>query len=165
MKEAEKNFVNQYINQLRGVFKFIISIPIRTGEQNIPKYHMIFGTNYIDGLLLMADAMLFCDNEIQAINNNNQQSLFDYLDKFNMDDDILNCLTNQFLPIKQACLMIYQKAGVKYSHKEIQKALKRLEEEKKIIVKRKPEFTRTHQVAKALSIMGKDYEIEVKKVE
>lgn len=165
MKEAEKNFVNQYINQLRGVFKFIISIPIRTGEQNIPKYHMIFGTNYIDGLLLMADAMLFCDNEIQAINNNNQQSLFDYLDKFNMDDDILNCLTNQFLPIKQACLMIYQKAGVKYSHKEIQKALKRLEKEKKIIVKRKPEFTRTHQVAKALSIMGKDYEIEVKKVE
>ena len=163
MKQAESRFVSKYMNRLRGVFKYVLSVPIRTGEENVPKYSMIFGSNNIDGFLLMADTMLFCDNELKVSNNNNRFSLFDYLEKLNCKEDVLKCLSNEFVLIKEFCSNVYQNVGVKYSHKEIEKSLRELELEGEITVLRDPEYTRTNRKAKALTIMNQDYIIKVKR--
>ena len=165
MKEIETLFVEKYTMQLRKIFKFVVNIPIRTGENNIPKYRMIYGTNYIDGILLMTDIMFKCDKEIQLSNNGNQHSLFDYMDRFNCIDDILHCLPYNFLGIKELCLKIYNEIGVKYSHEEIQDSLKQLEKSGQIVVKRTPSTTKTGKKVKALSIMNKEYIIEVRSIE
>ncbi len=164
MKEAEERFVSRYINELRKIFRFVNSIPIRTGEKNIPKYRMIFGSNNIDGMLLMSDAMLFCDRELRLFNNKQQLSLFDYYDTQNCDDAILGCLSYNFTSIKEMCLSIYKQIGVIYSHKEIQDTLKKLEASNKIFVKRWPSCTSNGRPAKALTIMNREYKIEVKKI-
>ena len=165
MKEIETLFVEKYTMQLRKIFKFVVNIPIRTGENNIPKYRMIYGTNYIDGILLMSDIMFKCDKEIQLSNNGNQHSLFDYMDRFNCIDDILHCLPHNFLGIKELCLKIYNEIGVKYSHEEIQDSLKQLEKRGQIVVRRTPSTTKTGKKVKALSIMNKEYVIEVRSIE
>ena len=163
MREAENIFVNKYMCRLRNIFKFVLSVPIRTGEKKIPKYSMIFCSNYIDGFLLMANAMLSCDKMLALSNNNNQHSLFDYIEELNCNADVLSCVGNDFVHIKDFCVLVYQKIGVKYSHNEIEKALRELESEGKIIVSRIPEYTLTNRKAKALTIMNKEYEIKVKR--
>ena len=164
MKEAEKRFVAGYTDELRKTFKYINNIPIRTGEKNIPKYRMIFGSNNIDGILLMSDAMLSCDRELRLSNRNQQISLFDYYDMLNCEDAILDCLPNDFVSIKEMCLLIYNKIGVIYSHIEIQEALKKLEKDNKILVKRWPPCTPTGKAVRALTIMNTNYKIEVKRI-
>ena len=57
MFTAEEKFINRYIEQMKKLFKYLVSIPIKLKTKNIPKYRLIFCTNHEDGLILMANSM------------------------------------------------------------------------------------------------------------
>ena len=126
---------------------------------------MIYATDYIDGILLMSNIMLECDRKMSDSFSDGQISMLDYVYETTIGDDILSVLTNEFVHIKQFCLNLYMKKGVKYSHKEINAKLKELEKEGAIFIERTPSTTTTGKKATAASIMDKTYKIRVRKNE
>lgn len=74
--EAEAAFAEQYCNNLRSIFRYVLNMPIKTKANNLPKYRMIHATNHIDGCLLMVDNMYNRLELLKSIQENGQISLF-----------------------------------------------------------------------------------------
>lgn len=136
-KTAEKLFTNLYMKNLAQIYLYTFSIPIKTGDNLVPKYQMIFATNHIQGALIMADNMIKCDIELSAENKNGQQSLFDYVyTKNNINESILGVLSDsQEINIKDLCISLYRNAKF-YLHSDIKQALRELENSKKVFINR-----------------------------
>ena len=79
MFQAEEKFANDYVKQLSGLFKYISHIPIKLKSKNIPKYRLIFGTNYKEGIFLMVDEMNKIWKEMLRSERNMQEVLFEYV--------------------------------------------------------------------------------------
>lgn len=162
-KEAESLFVNLYVRKLGEYFKYVFAVPIRTRDNLVPKYQMIFATNHEQGAFIMCDAMLKCDVDMSSNSHNGQLSFFDYDNtKCNINDQILSLLDeNNWIDCKHLCFNLFNAYKI-YFTKDIRTAIKQLEKDGKILVDRHNKKTKTGQQSNAL-----DFEkstIHVKKV-
>lgn len=147
-KTAEEMFTALYVEKLGELFKYVFSISIRTGDDLVPKYQMIFATNHIQGALIMADNMIKCDIDMSSANKNGQQSFFDYdFTKNDIKKDILSIVKkNNIIDAKQLCLELYR-TGKLYLQSDIKNALKELSNSNLVLIDRRGKKTPT----------GKDY--------
>ena len=53
--QAEMEFAKKYCERLGKTFKYVLNMPIRLREGQLPKYRMIHATNHADGATLMVD--------------------------------------------------------------------------------------------------------------
>lgn len=140
--EAEKRFLERYIQELKQVFGYVYVIPIKKSKSRLSKYQMIFATNHKDGAMLMADQMIKCNNKMQNEINKGQMWFFDY--NYNLNNitaDIYNVITDELINIKDLYDKIYTNYGFLYLTSDINKGLKKLESQNKIIIKRYPPNT------------------------
>lgn len=56
-RQAEELLTENYVRQIKLLFKYVLNIPVKEKLAHVPKYRLIFGTNHPDGLILMADNM------------------------------------------------------------------------------------------------------------
>lgn len=159
MFQSEEYFVNEYINQIKSMFEYVVNIPIKLKTKNVPKYRLIFGTNHEDGLILMADMMNKVWKKILEQDRNGQGVLFDIefpdlslLKEFNLEKEVLSMIRNckSELPMKKLIVNLIEKYGISYSGKEYSDKFKKLEEGKKIEIVREPRFTQTGKLATSL---------------
>lgn len=171
MIEAEQLLIDHYLSTLESkkIFKYTLSIPIKLKQKNMLKYRLVFGTNHIDGLLLM------CDNMNQKLNymiekeNLGQLSFFsnefsneclDLNDKVrNKIIELLNRNNSNFLDLKELCYKLIKIYGINYKIKDYKNILKKMEKDNLILVKRNPECTNTGK--RTFSFDTKKYEIKI----
>ena len=55
--QAEEEFIAGYDERLSKHFEYVVNIPIKERSHHMPKYRLVFATDYHDGLFLMADEM------------------------------------------------------------------------------------------------------------
>ncbi|MDK2919609.1 MAG: hypothetical protein PWQ37_2342 [Candidatus Petromonas sp.] len=170
MHEAERKFVEKYVENFHKLFKHVINIPIKTKEKNIPKYRLIFGTNHDDGLTLMADNMnqkwkKIIENERQgqlSIFDVAQGSIFseaisiysfpDFTEEkdYNPREDIINILyeSQKYVKFKTLIVKMIKKYGIAYSTKEYISIIKQLKKEGIIDIYRNPPYTKSGRPAR-----------------
>lgn len=153
--EAEKMFVDKYCEKIKeaGKFRYAINIPIRTKAGTPPKYRMVFATNHIDGVLLMNDNMCNRFDELLEIQNGGYASLFQensenvFITTDTIKSNILGLLTNNFKDYYDILIEYIEKYGI-IKAKNINEALKVLEKDEAIIIRRVPELTSTGKKSK-----------------
>jgi hypothetical protein len=151
---------------MKKIFKYCTDIPIKVKTENIPKYRLFFGTNHMEGLFLMIDQMNKAWKKIISESRENQGVLFNYefpkyglSEGFNLEDDIINILKKQKMPLlvgNVVCELIVGKYGITFSTSEYKKKIKAMDGNK-IIIHRNPEYTETGR--KAFSMDFDEYEI------
>ena len=148
--EAEKMLSMQYCKKLGEKFKYVINMPIRLKSGQQPKYRMIHATNSEDGCILMFQNI--CNRwqnlgDIQT--KNSSPSLFEenieneIIDEASTQSIILNHLKNYSKPIHMNNFLaeLFTKEGVFTKWDILQKTLRNLEKDKKILLKRTPAIT------------------------
>lgn len=159
---AEKNILKLYINELKKIFMYVYSIPIKKSKSQLSKYQMIFATNHRDGVSLMADNMITGISEMNNQINNGQVWLFDYNHALsNIKNDIMNLLDDNLINVKDFYIRIYNSYGFLYLTKDINNELKKLEEENKVIIYRYPSVTANGR--KTTSMDTKKHTIKIKR--
>lgn len=166
-KQAEEKFVKQYITVLENDFKYVFQIPIKTGDNNMPKYRMVFATNHIQGALLMRENMIRCNNDMIIDNHNQQSSFFDYqYARTSCASDIITTLTNletDFMEIdcKDLCMLLYKNIQNSYLHSDIRNALTELENNRTIMITRKQMYTPTGKLSKSFDFVKNDIKVRL----
>lgn len=160
---AEEFLVEEYVKHLKKLFAHIVNIPIKQRVWNIPKYRLIFGTNNIDGLVLMADnmhkkwAMIINGPETM------QPSLFADLsgEDWKLKESILGFLPKDGTPIRLERLLInlIEKQGILFSPPAYNKKLKEMKD-KEVLIEWNP--ARTPIGRKPTALDYKRYKIEVR---
>lgn len=151
MKQAEEELTIKYIEEVKKNFKYVLNIPIKTKQKNIPKYRLIFATNHVDGLVLMAEEMNKNWNKMLEKERNGQLSLFEFIspDIYSNQKDYKKTIEEflkdkkEFVNLKEILIKVYEEYGIKYSKNNYVEYLKELENRDKISIKRKPETTKT----------------------
>jgi len=167
-KQAEEMFVDQYLQTLNNDFEYVFQIPIRTGDDKMPKYRMVFATNHIQGALLMSEEMIRCNNEMSLHNHGNQYSLFDYdYSKATCKDDLRDIIskateTEAIIDCKDICMLLYIIKGAKYLHTDIKKALIDLENEGYIQILREKTLTPTGKLSKSFDYINNTIKVRLK---
>jgi len=130
MCQCEELFVSSYVAQLKGIFKYVVNIPIKTSEKNIPKYRLIFGTNHKDGLLLMTDNMHRAWNQIkEQLFQKGQLLLFDVgkVNEIEVMQNVMAIIPDDKNPLlKDVLVTLIQKYGIQLSLSEYKKIIKSL---------------------------------------
>lgn len=166
-KQAEVMFVDAYMEKLGEDFEYIFQFAIKTGDNKIPKYRMIFATNHIQGALFMSENMIKCNNEMNLDNHGRQESLFDYeFTRSSCADDILDILKRasedeRVIDCKDLCMLTYIVCGPKYLHADIKKALVELEEKKVIKINRANQYTPTGKLSKSMDFIKNEISVEL----
>jgi len=149
-QSAEDQFADAYCERLQQVFKYVIQIPVKVQMHHIAKYRMVYGTNSPDGLLLMADNMNKRWQEYRE-SKRPQDVLFemDYPDR-KMDpfsdartESVLKTLDERTRRIKLKDLLVrlIEEYGVCFSTSQHTDALKKMEQQRAIVVCREPSVT------------------------
>jgi len=167
MRTAEEQFVKKYCEQLGSIFDHVIETPIKAKLSHIPKYHIIFGTNHADGLLLMADTMSKRWETFREESRGHESYLFqmDFPDAskqgacWNLDREVLAELDGD-VELKELLVRLVQRLGISFSTRQYKDCLKRLEGSQ-ISVRRVPELTPTGKVISGWEHKGKDYKIYI----
>lgn len=160
MKQCEECFVQQYTEQLRKtLFKFVVNIPIKTKEENLPKYRLIFGTNHIDGLLLMTDSMHNAWLKIkEELFKQEQLSLFE-VNEDDLKDHVLKTLPDsKSVLLKDIIVELIQQYGIQFSISEYKRVIKSMEGES-LEITRIPPTTKKGRMA--ISMDFDEYKIFV----
>ncbi len=140
--QLEEALVNQYLVNYRDYFKFILNIPIKTKQKNIPKYRMIFCTNNEDGLLLMNKDMNKVLKEMKDAELKGQMTFFN-LPQVNDVEDLENYIitnleTNKYMHYKNLACRIINETNIVFTEDDIKDELKDLEEKGLICIVRTP---------------------------
>ena len=160
--EAERKFLEKYIEELKKVFTYVYCITIKKSKSNLSKYQMIFATNHKDGAMLMADNMIKCNNEIQAEINKGQVWLFDYNYSLNnIEKDLMDVVDGNLINLKDLYDKIYNKYGFLYLTSDINNCLKKLETEGKVVIYRYPSTTKNGKPTKSMDL--KNHTIKIKR--
>lgn len=148
--EAEEKLVFEYCNQLRKVFRYVINIPIKPKIENMPKYRMVFCTNNYHGYIEMATDMNKRWDDLQALSNSGQTTLFGYDVDYKAsihEKDVKKVVIkelDQLLPGRQywelLCAII-DRNSILYSLKEIDQCIREMERVDEIKIERIPAFT------------------------
>jgi three-Cys-motif partner protein len=151
--QAERQFSEEYKQQLREKYDYVLDMPIRLKPKNRPKYRMIHVCNHKDGCYLMAQNMLKRKEELFLnIQEGGQMSLFDIKssvenEDISMDDVIdklkrhLSQYTND-IRITQMIADFYTENGLLCELSMLHDALERLETENYVKVIRYPLLTK-----------------------
>ena len=149
--QAEEMFLKQYIIELKKTFNYVCKIPIRYSKSQLSKYQMIFATNNKHGILLMADKMIACNNEMSLHINNGQPSLFDYEYRSgNCLNFVEELLPTCFTELKEFYYNIYNEKWFLYLTKDMNNAIKQLEENGKVEIRRTPAHTPTGKISRSM---------------
>ena len=82
--KAEERFSEQYKQQLKKRYTYVLDMPIQIKKTNHPKYRMIHVCNHEEGCLLMADNMLKRKDELVVnIQQHGQMTIFDWMESVN----------------------------------------------------------------------------------
>lgn len=150
--KAEVSFAAQYRAKLGETYRYVLSMPIRLQERQHPKYRMVYATYHAEGCILMADNMMTrTDNLAIHLPSYQQDSLFDE----GVDGEItdpsyvqgqVRAITDKLRTFASASEVIadfYAQEGVICKTDVIRKALRQMEKDGAITVKRDPCFTST----------------------
>ncbi len=164
-KQAEIQFVDKYVDELKKVFKYVMNIPIRSKITNCPKYRMIYGTNNLQGFLIMGDNM---NKKWNLMKEEEQTFLFEFdlenrIVEFSIDEVLLENIKSFELSFDFIIAFVYLKYGPLYSFKEFRAGIKKLFKEDKVILRREPYLTKkTKKPSKGYPINQKDEKLWVK---
>ena len=149
---AEVSFAAQYRAKLGETYRYVLSMPIRLQDRQHPKYRMVYATNHAEGCILMADNMMTrTDNLAIHLPSYQQDSLFDE----GVDGEItdpsyvqgqVRAITDKlrsFTSTSEAIADFYAQEGVICKTDVIRKALRQMEKDGTITVKRDPCLTST----------------------
>lgn len=168
MSKAEELFINEYMNQHKNLFTYVINIPIRLKIKNIPKYRLMYGSNHRDGIILMADNMSRKWKELRDIQRGGQKVMFEYefpdpsiKPGFNLNEGILDILKEykRPIPLGELLIKLIENYGIAFSKKEYDVKMKEMEG-KQILIDRTP--ANTEKGKKAISLDYRKYEITVR---
>ena len=167
---AEEQFISNYRQKIKEVFKYTVDIPIKIKSGHLPKYRLIFGSNHEDGLILMADNMNKKWKEILEKERNNQGILFEFefpdltrLRGFDIEQDIISSLPPDGTKIllKKIIVTLIMKYGITYSEKEYKQKIKEMGNEL-LYIDRDPAYT--SQTKKPVTAMDYNkYQITLRK--
>ena len=147
--QAEEQFISEYSNKIKDVFRYTVNIPIKIRATHLPKYRLIFGSNHEDGLILMADNMNKKWKEILAKERDKQGVLFEFefpdlalYKGFDINKDILSCLpeTGAGILLKNVLIRLIMKYGITFSEKEYIQKIREMEN-RELLVDRFPSLT------------------------
>ena len=161
--QAEKLFLDQYIKELEKIFNYVCRIPIRNSKSQLSKYQMVFATNNKHGILLMADNMIGCNNQMTVNINHGQPCLFDY--EFRVMDCkefIAEELPDNFIELKDFYSYLYKKKGFQYLTKDMNNAVKKLEAEGRLEIIRYPSHTPTGRPSQSMDFYKNTIKIKRK---
>lgn len=152
---AEELFAEQYCENLRSSYGYVLNMPLRIQQGQRPKYRMIHATNHVDGCLLMVDNIYNRWQVMKDIQTGGQVSLFDEdcnnreIDKSAIAQQVEDLCRNlnDFKRVNVALAQFYMKYGPICSTGEIKKVLKQLESEGKVDVVRTPPYTSTGKLS------------------
>lgn len=149
--QAEKKIAEGIQNNLRKYFKYVLNMPIRIKEGNVPKYRMFHVANKVDGCILMAYNMQKRNEElIYSVQGQQEESLFGndyvYSEQGNLIDitEVQRLLkielakVNSFIQYKDFLADFFTNYGIPCPLPEFNKIMKQLEKEKFILVEREP---------------------------
>ena len=80
-------FAQQYCEQLRNHYKYVLNMPLRIKKGHAPKYRMVHATNHIDGCLLMVDNICNRWQLMKDIQTHGQYTMFEE----DVDNNIIDC--------------------------------------------------------------------------
>lgn len=75
--EAEEKFITAYTEGLGNHFKYVVNIPIKERSHHMPKYRLVFATDYHEGFFLMANEMHAAWHKLLDQEKGSQLYLFD----------------------------------------------------------------------------------------
>ncbi len=161
--QAEKLFLKQYMKELAKTFNFVCRIPIRYSKSRLSKYQMLFATNNKHGIILMADNMIACNNQMTIDINKGQPCLFDYEYRVcDCESFIKSELPDEYIELKDFYSTLYRKKGFLYLTKDMNNAIKNLESNGQIDIIRVPATTKTGRISKSMNFYQNTIKIKRK---
>lgn len=147
-KTAEEIMTDKYVEQLRTKFKYVLQIPVREKLHNIPKYRLIYATNYAVGYIEMASNMNKKWKEIKDLITKGQTSLFQMdtnnrYTKLSIEEKVTRILGNKFISYQEILVKYFTLYGPSDTYSDINQVIKKMEKDGSIIVFRKPALTET----------------------
>ena len=148
--DAEALFAEEYCKRLRQSYRYVLNMPLRIKQGQLPKYRMIHATNHSDGCILMADNICGRWELMRDIQTNGQQMLWSVNANNNEivdEEEIRKKVVEHLCKIKINTRMniiladFFTVYGVICPTKMIKKIYKDLEKNGKIVVTRTPPFT------------------------
>jgi three-Cys-motif partner protein len=173
--QLENRFTRGYLEHI-GVkmgwkgFNYVLETPIKAKNKNVPKYRMIFGTNHVDGAILMADNMNKRWNQFLRRDRGGQMLLFDFLvttegkefSPVQIDDEIMRLIQKHGeVCYKEMLVTVWAKLGIAVSQKEIADQIRGLATRGELKINREPPSTSTGKKPKSLD--HRKYRITLKK--
>ena len=129
--EAEEEFIAAYTERLGNHFKYVVNIPIKERSRHMPKYRLVFATDYPDGLFLMANEMHATWRKLLNQEKGCQLYLFDEkeLDALRGPPIQEKIMTELHIPINLCDLLIclIRKHGIAHTTWEYKAAIKEKE--------------------------------------
>ncbi|MBI5056083.1 MAG: three-Cys-motif partner protein TcmP [Nitrospirae bacterium] len=170
MHRAEEQFIWEYREKIKEVFRYTVNIPIKIKSSHLPKYRLFFGSNHEDGLILMADNMNRKWKEMLAKERDKQGVLFEFefpdlrlLKGFDIYQDILASLPSNGgkVSLKKVIINLIMKYGITFSEKEYKQKIKEMDNTA-LYIDRNPAFT--PKTKKPVTSMDYDeYQITLRK--
>ena len=156
-KEAENRISNGIANAFRKSYKYVLNVPIKSSLDNaIPKYRLFHLTNHNKGCLIMADNMYKRFNEACERQKDGQLSLFNYSASGELDSP--ETIRQRLVSVVDYCEKritdvmcdYYCQYGISSDRKTLRNALKMLEEDGTITIRREPLHTKTGKISFAM---------------
>ncbi len=147
--KAEEIFSEQYCQRLNQSYTYVLNMPIRIHQNQHPKYRMIHATNHPSGCVLMADNMCNRWELLKDIQNNGQLCLFQEdcnnqsIDESSIRERVEEHFSqyNTWISLTEADALFFVKYGAICKSGDIAKALKALQKEGYLMIKREPAFS------------------------
>lgn len=147
---AEERISEGIASSFRKAYKYVLNVPIKSNLDNaVTKYRLFHLTNHNKGCLIMADNMFKRFNEACERERNGQISLFDYSSSGELGNtneikqQLLSVVNYQEKRITDVLCEYYCNFGISASQASLKEALKQLETDDRIFIRRDPEFTKT----------------------
>ncbi len=149
---AEQRFSNEYKQQLRKKYTYVLDMPICIKSKQHPKYRMIHVSNHEDGCILMADNMCSrSDDLFIEIQSHGQGSLFstdvqnNLIDEMDIRHKMMKFIASfpNGITADKLIAAFFTEYGVMCKSGTIRDIWKSLETDGKIYVERTPAQTKT----------------------
>ena len=126
--QAEEKFIAGYTERLGHHFTYVVNIPIKDRSHRMPKYRLVFATDYHDGLFLMADEMHAAWRKLLDEERGGQLYLFDAteleaLRGATIQDKVIAELQVP-IHLRDLLIRLIQKHGIAHTTGEYKKAIR-----------------------------------------
>ena len=168
-RDAEEKISEGIANSFKKAYRYVLNVPIKSNLDNaVTKYRLFHLTNHNKGCLIMADNMFKRFNEACERERDGQISLFDF--SFSGELGNRNVIKQNLLSIirvsekrlTEVLCDFYCNYGISAGQSILKELLKELEDDKKIVIRRDPAFTKTGKKSFAMD-ESSDRKIYVKK--